>query len=122
MNNKLILTRQISGALKSAIAAHGFIHRKVVSSAAKRIAGNLNRLEFSYPDEAIKEKLLILMAEEHRDLELIRERFKTIKDGDWGTKARLSGEGKTKRLILIKLQKILDFSRDANYKKDTQLD
>ncbi len=120
LNNKLILTRQISGALKSTIAAHGFIHKKIISSAAKRIAGNLNKLNVSYPNEIIKENLLVLMAEEHKELELARIRFKNCRPDDWGTKARLSGEMKTARAFLIKLNRIL--IQDAKDKSDKQLD
>lgn len=119
-NNKNILYRQISGALKSCIVAHGAIHKKIVSSATKRIIGQLSKFEVSYPDEALKEKLLYLMAAQYRNLTLLREKLKIARDDK---KSHIAGKAAGIKNMLKVLNDILEkFDRYPNSIEEKELD
>jgi hypothetical protein len=128
MNNE-ILYRQIQGALKSTIAAHGAISKNFTASATKRIIGNLKQFEkISYPDEPLKEELIILASKQYHRLKTLRNRLeskKTKKD----LKSHISGKCSELRTSLIEIGRLLNDGRfskeflvkDANSIEDTHL-
>ena len=116
-----ILYRQIQGALKQCILSHGPVTKKWVSSATKRIIGNLKKLEeISYPDELLKEKILDFMARQHYHLELNRKKLKKTQDGN--KKAHIAGRISETRRLLLFLDNILkkNFGPDAKVLTDNQ--
>ena len=76
-NKNNILYRQIQSGLQATIVVHGPIHKKFVSSATKRIIGTLNKFEkISYPDEPLKEALMVLAAKRYTELLQLRKKLK----------------------------------------------
>lgn len=100
-----VLYRQIAGALKTTITAHGVINKNFVPSAAKRVLGHLNKFKNSFPDDLLKEQLLLLMAREHRRLVLLRA--KTDRATDPHRKSHIAGKVSEKRRQLIQLDLLL---------------
>ena len=107
MTKNSILYRQIQGAIKSTIIAHGSISKKRISSATKRIIGNLNKLDnISYPDEPLKEALLIYLNKEHYSLELLRKKLDNPNiNGD--KKSHIAGKISEIRTKLIELNNLI---------------
>lgn len=121
--NKSVLYRQIQGALKCTIAAHNHIHRKSVSSATKRIIGNLKRFQtISIPDEPLKEAIMIFMAEEHRKLRNLQVNLENPLTKN-SRKGNIAGKISSIRASLRHLDNILNnnFHKYAKPIGDTQL-
>lgn len=73
-NENKTLERQIRGAVKCTIDAHGPISHSYLSSAVKRIMGNLDNLnKINYPDEPLKESLIVLCSKYHAQIVKLRK-------------------------------------------------
>lgn len=105
------LSRQISGALKITINAHGPITSQYVSSATKRICGNLQRFnKIDLKDDVIKERLLVLASKYYEHLLVLRQTFQK-KNITREEKIVISTKSKQIKKMLQDIQNLLGATR-----------